>query len=139
MMRHHCSFAMMLMLLMLAGPARAQDGPLTLESAPPVVVRTVPETGAEGVDPATAEIRVTFSKTMRDGSWSWVNATPETQIKLTGDPSYREDRKTCVVPVKLGPGKTYAIWLNTQKFRNFKDEQGQPALPYLLVFKTRNG
>ena len=35
------------------------------------------------------------------------------------------------------PGKTYAIWLNSQKFRNFKDTAGRPAVPYLLVFRTR--
>jgi hypothetical protein len=38
--------------------------------------------------------------------------------------------------VKLEPGKTYVIWLNSQKFRNFKDKDGQPAVPYLLVFET---
>jgi len=40
--------------------------------------------------------------------------------------------------VRLQAGKTYAIWLNTQKFSNFKDAQGRPAVPYLLVFKTRS-
>jgi RNA polymerase sigma-70 factor (ECF subfamily) len=39
--------------------------------------------------------------------------------------------------VKLEPGKTYVSWLNSQKFGNFKDADGQSAVPYLLVFETR--
>ena len=45
-------------------------------------------------------------------------------------------KRTCVLPVKLEPGKTYAIWLNSQKFGNFKDTDGRSAVPYLLVFRT---
>jgi hypothetical protein len=47
------------------------------------------------------------------------------------------DGKTCVLPVKLEPGKTYVSWLNSQKFGNFKDADGRSAVPYLLVFETR--
>jgi len=54
-----------------------------------------------------------------------------------GKPKYEDDRRTCVLPVKLEPGKTYAIWVNSPKFRNFKDADGRPAVPYLLIFKTR--
>ena len=35
------------------------------------------------------------------------------------------------------PGKTYAIRVHGEKFGNFKDADGRPAVPYLLVFKTR--
>jgi RNA polymerase sigma-70 factor (ECF subfamily) len=52
-------------------------------------------------------------------------------------PCSAEDRRTCILPVKLQPGKTYAVWVNSQKFRNFRDAKGQPAVPYLLVFKTK--
>jgi hypothetical protein len=41
-----------------------------------------------------------------------------------------------VLPVKLEPGKRYVIWINTAKFRNFKDRNGNPAEPYKLVFTT---
>jgi hypothetical protein len=39
-----------------------------------------------------------------------------------------------VLPVKLEPGRTYALWLNSG---NFKDSGGQRAVPYLLVFETK--
>jgi RNA polymerase sigma-70 factor (ECF subfamily) len=42
-----------------------------------------------------------------------------------------------VVSVDLKPGKTYAIWLNSQKFGNFRDASGKSAVPYLLVFETK--
>ena len=32
---------------------------------------------------------------------------------------------------------TYALWLNSAKFGNFKDAEGRAAVPYLLVFKTK--
>ena len=111
---------------------------ITVETAPPVVVKTVPEAGSAEVDASTTEIKVTFSKAMMDGTWSWTTASPDTFPETAGKPKYLDDGKTCtILPVKLQPGKTYAIWVNSAKFRNFKDKAGQPAVPYLLVFKTK--
>ena len=62
------------------------------------------------------------------------DAFPET----TGESRYEADGKTCVLPVKLQPKKTYAFWLNSEKFGNFKDTQGQSAVPYLLIFETKS-
>ncbi|MHC4404434.1 MAG: Ig-like domain-containing domain [Planctomycetota bacterium] len=104
---------------------------------PPVVVETFPQTGAADVDTAISEIRVTYSEPMMDGSWSWTQASEDTYPETTGEPHYLEDGKTCVLPVKLQPGKTYAIWLNSERFKNFKDVSGRPAEPYLLQFTTR--
>jgi hypothetical protein len=50
---------------------------------------------------------------------------------------YENDKRTCVLKVKLESGKTYAIWVYTEKFTNFKDADGRPAVPYVLVFQTR--
>jgi RNA polymerase sigma-70 factor (ECF subfamily) len=33
--------------------------------------------------------------------------------------------------------KTYVIWVNSQKFENFKDADGKSAVPFLLVFQTK--
>src|SRR5256885_9786800 len=109
-----------------------------IESMPPVVVKAVPESGARDVTPGTVEIKVTFSKEMADNSWSWSTAWQGSTPESVGKPRYEADRKTCVLKVKLEPNKTYAYWLNSEKFKNFKDRQGHSAVPYLLVFQTKD-
>lgn len=104
---------------------------------PPVVVKTVPEAGSKDIAPGEVEIKVTFSKEMTDGSWSWSTAWKDSSPKSIGKPAYDADHKTCVMKVKLEPNKTYGYWLNSQNFHNFKDSQGHAAVPYLLVFQTK--
>lgn len=110
---------------------------LSVASAPPVVVKTVPEAGSIEVDPTLKQITITFSKEMTEGSFSIVNFSPGNAPKLAGKPSFAEDKKTCVVPVSLEAGRCYAVWLNTARFQNFKDADARPAVPYLLVFETK--
>src|SRR5512135_3248336 len=95
-----------------ASEAQGQAGKWTIESPPPVVVRTDPESGATDVTPGLKEIRVTFSKMMLDKNWTWVKATNGHFPETTGKPFYLGDRKTCVLPVALTPGTTYVLWIN---------------------------
>ncbi|HZT23956.1 MAG TPA: Ig-like domain-containing protein [Verrucomicrobiae bacterium] len=111
---------------------RAQD----VDAFPPVVVKTVPEAGSTNVPPGEFEIRITFSKEMTDQSWSWGTAWKGSTPESLGKPHYLEDRRTCVMKVKLDPGKTYGWWINSQNFHGFRDRQGHAAIPYLLTFKT---
>ncbi len=110
----------------------------SIDSMPPSVVRTVPQAGDTAVDPGLKEMRVTFSKDMMTQEmWSWCSQTPETFPECdTSAIHYLDDRRTCVLPVSLQPGKTYVIWINSQKFGHFKDVSGHSAVPYLLVFQT---
>ncbi|MGL4553256.1 MAG: Ig-like domain-containing protein [Gemmataceae bacterium] len=126
----------LLALLALVGTAARADD-VTLDGVPPVVAKTVPAAGADGVDPAVTEIRVTFSKDMADDTWSWSTVSKDSFPKMAGKPKYLADKRTCVLPVKLEPGKTYAIWVNSEKFVGFKDADGRSAVPYLLVFRTK--
>jgi hypothetical protein len=105
---------------------------------PPVVVETWPVSGAKDVAPGEADIRVRFSKPMMDGSWSWSTAWENSAPEFIGTPHYEADGCTCVVKVKLEPGQTYAFWLNSEKFTNFRDRAGLPAVPYLLIFQTKS-
>jgi RNA polymerase sigma factor (sigma-70 family) len=120
-------------------PPRAGDDSITVEKVPPVVVKTSPVAGTPDVDPSVSEIKVTFSKEMMDESWSWSQLSDDTFPKTVGEKPihYEKDKRTCVLKVKLEPGKTYAIWVNSDNFKNFKDADGRPAVPYLLVFKTK--
>ena len=111
---------------------QAQD----INSMPAVVVKTIPESGSKNVTAGEVEIKVTFSKEMMDGSWSWSTAWQGSTPEIVGKPKYDKDGKTCVLKAKLEPNKSYGWWLNSEKFRNFKDRQGRASVPYLLVFET---
>lgn len=90
-------------------------------------MNTVPQAGSKDVPAGIVEIRVTFSKTMTDQSWS----------ELIGKPRYKADQRICVLKVKLKQHKTYRYWLNSEKFQCFQDQQGRSAVPYLLALKTK--
>jgi hypothetical protein len=115
-------------------PCQGQD----VDTVRPVVVKTFPEAGAKDVAPGTVEIKITFSKQMMDGSWSWSTAWENSCPDSTDKPHYSSDGKTCVMKVKLEPGKTYGWWINSDRFHNFKDKAGRPAVPYLFVFKVKD-
>ncbi|HEY1788687.1 MAG TPA: Ig-like domain-containing protein [Verrucomicrobiae bacterium] len=112
----------------------AQD----IDSMPPVVVKTVPESGSKNVAPGEYVIKVTFSKKMSDHSWSWSNAWQNSSPDFIGDPQYDPAHKTCSVKVKLEPNKTYGFWLNSENYHGFRDAEGHTGVPYLLVFKTKS-
>ncbi len=117
--------------------AAAQET-VNVETMPPVVVSSFPVSGDIGVDASIQEIRVTFSKEMTtEKMWSWVMASKESFPELTGEVRYLDDKRTCVAPVKLLPGKDYAVWFNSEKYDGFRDAGNRPAVPYLLVFRTR--
>lgn len=109
---------------------------VTIEELPPSVVQTTPQSGDATVAPGATEITVTFSKDMMDQSWSFVQLSETSFPKILEGPEYKDDKRTCVIKVELAPNQTYAIWLNSDRFQNFKDAARRPAVPYLLVFKT---
>ncbi|MCK4766442.1 MAG: Ig-like domain-containing protein [Candidatus Aminicenantes bacterium] len=112
---------------------------ISVQSMPPVVVKTMPQAGTVDVDPGLKEIRVTFSKEMKTKeNWSVVIVSRETFPKITGSIHYLPDKKTVIVPVTLEPGRTYAVWLNSKKWNYFQDVNHNPAVPYLLVFETKS-
>jgi RNA polymerase sigma-70 factor (ECF subfamily) len=137
-MRRITIFVLGLILAGHGGIARAGDG-VSVRSLPPVVVKTFPQAGDTKVDPATREVRVTFSKDMlTEKMWSWVMQTKDSFPEIAGDVRYLADGRTCVLPVKLYAGRKYAIWINSPNYKHsaFRDRDHHPAVPYLLVFET---
>lgn len=119
------------------GIAQAENQ-ITVKSMPPVVVKTFPQAGDTAVDPSIKQISVTFSKEMiTKEMWSWVMASKDSFPVITGQVKYLADKRTCVAPVSLEAGKTYAIWFNSQNHNAFRDTDNNPAVPYLLVFQTK--
>lgn len=57
--------------------------------------------------------------------------------KVVGKPKYLADKRTSVLSVQLEPGKTYTIWLNSEKISNCRGAEDRSAVPFLLVFRTK--
>jgi hypothetical protein len=130
--------AWVLIVAVAAVAAGAEDENVTVKSMPPSVVKTIPQAGDTAVDPVTKEIQVTFSKDMlTDRMWAVVQTSKTTFPTVDGKIHYLDDKRTCVVPVKLEPGKTYVLWFNRAQFNSFRDTDNNPAVPYLLVFQTK--
>jgi hypothetical protein len=130
-------FLLLLIFSLVAFPVSAGDE-ISVETMPPSVLKTVPQAGDTNVDPSLKEISVTFSKDMMtNNQWSWCMHTPETFPQIDKNNIRYLDKRTCILPVKLKPGKTYVIWINNQQYNYFKDKNGKSAIPYLLVFQTR--
>jgi len=119
-----------------AAASQIETDPL-LASQPPAVVETEPVAGAENVRSGETDIRVRFSKPMRDNSWSWSEAWGDSTPEMIGQPRYLSDHCTCVARFKLEPGHQYGWWLNSERFKHFQDRTGHPAVPYLLTFQTK--
>ncbi len=134
-------FAFIIPLVLVAGSLYALfvKQNVSVETMPPVVVKTLPVSGDTEVDPSLSEIKVTFSKDMlTENMWSWVKLDDQTFPEINGKVKYLDDKRTCVLPVRLEPGKAYVIWINSQKFNAFRDRDNRPAVPYLLVFETKS-
>ena len=130
-------FLLCIVVSLAAFPVSAGDE-ISVETMPPSVIKTVPQAGDTNVDPSLKEISVTFSKDMMtNNQWSFLHYTRETFPQIYKNNIRYLDKRTCVLPVKLKPGKTYVIRINSQKYNYFKDKNGNSAVPYLLVFETR--
>lgn len=110
----------------LAGVAQAQTAPTVVSTFPPMG-STIPA----GVD----ELSVTYDRPMAQG-WSFATGGEKSFPEITGTPMLSPDRRTISVAVHLRPNSSYVVWLNTERYKNFKDEQGVAAEPYRLTFST---
>jgi hypothetical protein len=103
---------------------------------PPQILLTKPADGATDVDPALAEITVTFDQDMGEG-FSWTGGGPEyPTIPDASKPQWR-GKRTCVLPVKLEPGRHYRVGINSPSYRNFRSAAGDPAEPSSINFTTK--
>ncbi len=98
----------------------------------PKVVEAEPALDADNVDPATKFLRVTFDMPM-GGGMSWTGKVPVAEGQKA---RWLRDARTCLMPVALEPGKTYAIGLNSPSHINFQSKWGVPLEPVVYKFKT---
>jgi hypothetical protein len=122
------------------GAARAKGATAKGKAAagPPRVVEAKPDDGAMDVDPATRELRVTFDQDMNRGGFSIVGGGPTFPADPAGRPRW-VDARTVVMPLKLEPDREYQLSINSERFQNFRNVKGQPAVPYPIRFRTGTG
>ena len=128
-------YAQYFVLIKDATPTHALEEPAA-QARRPFVVRTEPASESQDVPPGVIEIKVTFSEDMDGKSFSYVNSMAGQTMKFISEPVLQPDRRTFVIKAQLDPGKVYATWLNTARHTSFRSASGEPAVPYLLVFKT---
>ncbi len=110
--------------------------PAALPADAPKVVKVVPADGATDVDPATAQLSVTFDRPMNLQGWSWVKEKNKAFPEGAGQPKFDAKGLTNTIPVKMQPGTSYVIWVNSETHRDFVDSRGVPAVPYRWSFTT---
>ena len=105
----------------------------TAIGAPPKVIKAVPDNGAVAVDANLKEIRITFDQPMDKGMS--VVGGGETYPEVLGKPKWMNDR-TITLRVKLQPNHDYWLSINSNRFQNFTNHNGEPAAPYPIQFRT---
>jgi beta-lactamase regulating signal transducer with metallopeptidase domain len=102
----------------------------------PQIVKTIPEQGATGVDPALKEITVVFDRDMSKGM-SWTGGAPHFPTIDESREARWTDAKTCVLPVSLKQGAYYWVGINSKSNQNFRDSTGVPTPPSVIAFVTK--
>lgn len=101
----------------------------------PGVQSIVPANGAKDVDPELSEIKVTFSKPMRDKSWAVCQRNPALYPKVAGV-GYDKTCTVLTIKVKLEPEHDYLILLNAGRFNSFISADGHRLPEYVYRFHT---
>jgi len=99
------------------------------------VIETYPLNNQLDVSPNLLEIKIKFNSPMNIKSYSIVEAGEGETPDITGNPQFR-DAYTCIIPVKLKPNTLYSLGINSQTRKGFVGQNGIPAEPYVLTFKT---
>lgn len=108
----------------------------------PKVVRIEPADGAQGVDPKTDKIVITFDRPMRSGcsfcrgeDFSW-NQFPASNAEDAPRPKWNDDHTQVTITAALRPGTAYHASVNSGNARNFRDWAGTPVPDTPYSFTT---
>ncbi len=102
----------------------------------PKIVKLVPGSGAEDVDPTIKRLIVTFDMPMGQGmSWTGGGANFP-QLPKDKRARWTNGGKKCVLPVELKPGWYYILGINSLHHINFQSKWGVPVDPAEYRFRT---
>ena len=102
----------------------------------PSIVRMSPPNSATDVDPSMTVLEIKFNMPM-GGGFSWTTRGQKDKFpEGTGKPSWSSDKKTCMMPVKLYPNRSYVIGVNSRSAQNFRSASGVPVPMVTWTFTT---
>ena len=108
-----------------------------VSGAPPKVIKTVPENGAQDVNSSLRQIRIVFDQDMDQDGYSICGGGPN-YPETIGDPRW-VNKRTIVMRVRLVPNHEYQLSINCLSYKNFKNTKGEPAESYPIEFRTGSG
>jgi hypothetical protein len=108
---------------------------------PPFAIRSYPVLGQIDIDPSIGMIKVQFSEALKPGSMTLARLGGTTPLGYLPDKKpYFEQPDILVIPVRLAPGTTYGVSVNTRGKQGFVSAKtGKGVLPLQLVFRTKAG
>lgn len=104
-------------------------------AAPAQIASITPANDTKDVSPSVTEIKVVFAQDMNTNGTSVCNNSKKPFPKSVGEPKW-QGKRTLIIPVALEAGTSYELWLNSEKFQNFKLADGKILTPYCLRFTT---
>ena len=116
-------------LLILAEPAAAQP-----VGDAPRLIASFPADGAV-VPAGETVLSWTFDRSMKHDGWS-VTGLAQTMPLLVGKPAFSPDGRTFRQTMRLAPGRSYDLGVNSTNHRNFRSAAGVPAQVRRVRFRT---
>lgn len=101
----------------------------------PRIVESNIRNGDKDVSTDIDVLTITFDRKMRDKSWAILDHPQMPEI--IGKISYDATCTKLSIPLKLAPGKTYILQLNSKQVIGFKDANGNQLVPTTIRFSTR--
>lgn len=108
-----------------------------VSGAPPKVVKTVPENGAQNVSSSLRQIRITFDQDMNRDGYS-ICGGGQNYPETVGKPRWI-NKRTIVMRVRLVPNHKYQLSINCPSYKNFQNTRGESVEPYPIEFRTGPG
>ena len=102
----------------------------------PKVVSTSPAEGST-ISSGPFDLTVKFDRPMLEGSYSFVQISPETFPDCRPGARLSPDKMSYTMRCTAIAGRDYEVWFNRPPYLNFKSANGVSAQPHRVRFKAR--
>ena len=102
----------------------------------PNVVSTSPADGST-ISSGPFDLTIRFDRPMLEGSYSFVQISPETFPDCRPGAQMSPDRRSYTMRCTVAAGRDYEVWFNRPPYVNFKSTNGVSAQPHRIRFKAR--